>query len=366
MASPRNNDLAIERYTGETHSRGPSRIDVLENRIVATERSTTALLDRALKIKEDVITNLNYTHGTWQEERNARVSLQEHVKTITDAVRKLGNDIQDLHAQIRSRDGTVEGSQNAVRNLEMAHVAGVTDLKGRVVRCDTNISRLATDLKTCYEQLRSLNSEQTTTNSKLADKFNVQDQKISQLAAKIDKLVGEQTMQLRRVEGDSTHQLSSLEANTRQLIQETRSQVNTYKSMEAGERDKLEARLMALIERSNHDRDSRVDTWQKRAEEAINNLQKRVIKIEEDSSRDKERQQLLVQQLENKIQSSVQSQIRQHKEEMAKLKREVRDGFIALREAIDHMKQVLDGKRKLLEEQLRKEIGQIRKMVVLI
>jgi hypothetical protein len=48
---------------------------------------------RAYKIKEDIIDNLNITHGTWQEEKRNRQLLQEHIRTITDVVRKLSRDI---------------------------------------------------------------------------------------------------------------------------------------------------------------------------------------------------------------------------------------------------------------------------------
>ena len=71
-----------------------SRMDVLEDRVMQQEKATHHLIDRAYKIKEDIIENLNYTHGTWQDEKHARELLQEHIRTITDVVRKLGRDIQ--------------------------------------------------------------------------------------------------------------------------------------------------------------------------------------------------------------------------------------------------------------------------------
>lgn len=58
--------------------------------------------------------------------------------------------------------------------------------------------------------------------------------------------------------------------------------------------------------------------------------------------------------------------IRNQQEEFSKLKREVREGFSTVHESISNMKTVMEGKRKILEDQLRKEISQIRKMVVLV
>lgn len=58
--------------------------------------------------------------------------------------------------------------------------------------------------------------------------------------------------------------------------------------------------------------------------------------------------------------------IRNQHEEFSKLKSECREGFSTVHESISNMKTVMDGKRKILEDQLRKEISQIRKMVVLV
>ena len=58
--------------------------------------------------------------------------------------------------------------------------------------------------------------------------------------------------------------------------------------------------------------------------------------------------------------------IRGQHEDINKLKRDTRDGFSTVHESISNMKTVMEGKRKLLEDQLRKEISQIRKMVVLV
>lgn len=52
-----------------------------------------ALIDRAFKIKEEVVESPNYTQGTWNEEKQARGLLQEHIRTITSVVNKLNSDI---------------------------------------------------------------------------------------------------------------------------------------------------------------------------------------------------------------------------------------------------------------------------------
>ena len=73
-----------------------------------------------------------------------------------------------------------------------------------------------------------------------------------------------------------------------------------------------------------------------------------------------------LQNLEQKIFAAFGHQDKKITQDVSRLKKECREGFSTVHESITNMKQVMDGKRKLLEEQLRKEIGQIRKMVVLI
>ena len=51
---------------------------------------------------------------------------------------------------------------------------------------------------------------------------------------------------------------------------------------------------------------------------------------------------------------------------MQRVKQEYRDGFLASHDNIVEAKDVLESKRLLLEEQLRKEISQLRKMIVLM
>lgn len=52
-----------------------------------------------------------------------------------------------------------DNTNSAIKNLEVSHVAGITDLRGRVGRCDGAIAKLAGDVKTCFHSIKSLNSQ---------------------------------------------------------------------------------------------------------------------------------------------------------------------------------------------------------------
>ena len=66
-----------------------------------------------------------------------------------------------------TKEHAYSGTRSAVTNLEMHHVAGLTDLRGRVVRCDAAITQLSADLRLCIDSVRSLGQEQTMQNAKV-------------------------------------------------------------------------------------------------------------------------------------------------------------------------------------------------------
>ena len=70
--------------------------------------------------------------------------------------------------------------------------------------------------------------------------------------------------------------------------------------------------------------------------------------------------------MESLFENILRDKLRSQDDQVQKLKRECREGLSTLHDSLGHMKAVTDGKRQILEEQLKKEIGMIRKMVVLI
>lgn len=70
--------------------------------------------------------------------------------------------------------------------------------------------------------------------------------------------------------------------------------------------------------------------------------------------------------MEKRINAMVTSSIEQQWEKFKGFKNECRQGFLSVHESITNSKSVLEGKLTLSEEQLRKEIGHIKKMVILV
>lgn len=58
------------------------------------EQTLATLLDKAYRIKEDVINSLHATKGSVLMEASARKLLENHIQIITSIVKQLSKDIQ--------------------------------------------------------------------------------------------------------------------------------------------------------------------------------------------------------------------------------------------------------------------------------
>ncbi|KAL4227871.1 hypothetical protein ACF0H5_013309 [Mactra antiquata] len=347
-------------------SRNPSRLDILEERIAQQEKNSQHLIERAFKTKEDVIESLNFTHGTWQEEQHARSMLQEHVRTITAVVNRLNSDISGLEESIRSRDSATVGTNTAVKNLEVHHVATLTDLRGRIVRCDTSISKLSQELRQCFDAVKQVGQSHQDNQNRLMDRIHELESKIVAISGNADRNASEQRLKLQHLENDYGQQMAQLDSRTRQVIDDLKNNISTYQNHADVEREKLEGKLFAAIEDQAQVRDELVGKIQQKLDETQYVMEQKVRKLEDMIAAESEKLTEVQQHIENKVITRLDAALRQQHDEISKVKRDTRDGFSTVHESISNMKTVMEGKRKLLEDQLRKEISQIRKMVVLV
>jgi peptidoglycan hydrolase CwlO-like protein len=85
---------------------------------------------------------------------------------------------QILEEQLRNRDVVHQGANTAVKNLEIHHIAGQTDLRGRVARCDASLSRLSADIKACNDNIKTLALQVTDNTNRIYDRFQSFEQKV--------------------------------------------------------------------------------------------------------------------------------------------------------------------------------------------
>lgn len=89
--------------------------------------------------------------------------------------------LQAIEESIKSRDNAHVGTNAAVKNLEVHHVASLTDLRGRIVRCDTAIGKLSGDVRSCFDSIRQLNQQQQEMANRIMDRMHGLEQQVWKL-----------------------------------------------------------------------------------------------------------------------------------------------------------------------------------------
>lgn len=69
--------------------------------------------------------------------------------------------------------------------------------------------------------------------------------------------------------------------------------------------------------------------------------------------------------IENTVLSKLEDYSRYHQAELQTAKNEFREGFTSVHDSISNAKRVVEGKLKLQEDKLKKDVNQVRKLVVL-
>ncbi|XP_050402586.1 protein FAM81A [Patella vulgata] len=343
-----------------------NHLDALEDRISQQEVNTQGLLQRTMKIKEDVIDSLNFTHGTWNDEKHARTLLQEHIRSITAVVNRLNHDISAIEDSLRLRDGATIGQNNALKNLEVHHVGALSDVRGRIVRCDTSIGRLGIEVKTCVQSIRTISHQQQELANRMSERMNGIETQIAAVVQHIERIAGESRVKIQHVEGDTSNYLTMLDAKTRHMIEDLQNSLTTMQAMTETERERMEDRIIALIEQYGGS-STDLERIERKIDDNYHFLDMRILKLEDRPIQENSTQIIDIQNnVEASVLKKMDARILMNTEDIARLKRECREGFVVIQESITNAKLVNDGKRKILEEQLRKEIGHLRKMVVLV
>lgn len=141
----------------------------------------TILSDRAMRIKEDVIDNLNLTHSTWQGEKKQRELLQDHIRSITELVKKLDRDIKVLQDQTRVKDSYLANTGTAIKTIELQQATVITDIRGRIARCDAAIAKLVSEQMTLQDGLKQTGARHQDAYQRLQEKIQTLEIKVREI-----------------------------------------------------------------------------------------------------------------------------------------------------------------------------------------
>lgn len=332
-----------------------SRMDFLEDRLMYQEKTTRSLIERALRAKEDIVESLDYAQMSWQGEKKARTLLQEHIRTITSVVKRLSREIEVLEDEIRSKESTLEGNKTAFKNLELHHVAGVTDLRGRVARCDHAIERLVADVRSCAEAINELRQKQEYSSKTTHDKIQNLQSAVNELTLKFEKFIGEQSTNIQRVKGEADEQVTRLDSKTKSVVEDLRGTISSSRQWTESEYSKLARDFQERIERLEGMMFERQNKLENRVEIYLSKIEKL---FEEEKGK-------YYNIWEVRLKETKSAQDRTLSNTAASMRQEYKQGFNTIHESVTSLQKVFDAKLKLAEDNLQKSINNVLRMVVL-
>ncbi|XP_020902165.1 protein FAM81A [Exaiptasia diaphana] len=332
-----------------------SRMDFLEDRMIHQEKTTRSLIDRALRVKEDIEESLGYAQMNWQGEKKARALLQEHIRTITSVVKRLSREIEVIEDELRSKESKLEGNSTAFKNLELHHVAGVTDLRGRVARCDHAIERLIADVRTCVEAINELRQKQDLHVKNTNEKFHNLQTDINELTLKFEKYSAEYSTNIQKMKGDADEQVTRLDSKTKSVVEDLRGSITSSRQWTESEYYKITKDFHERLERMEGILSQRQSKLENKVELYLSKIEK-LLEEEKDKYYNIWEVRLKeTKSLQDKALGSTSSSMR----------REYKQGFHTVHESVKSLQNVFEAKLKLVEENLQKSINNVLRMVVL-
>ncbi|XP_053509980.1 protein FAM81B [Ictalurus furcatus] len=326
------------------------------------EQTLATLLEKAFRIKEDVVSSLHATQGSVLMEASARKLLENHIHIITNIVKHLSKDIQVLEAQIVQRDSIASGTTFAVQSLDHKNLAVVGDLRGRVARCDATIAKLSADVAARGQEILTLQQEVTEMHSVIELRLRDLELKISESLGRLETSQSEQIVSqknttrdiqrdIQQLEIRTSHGLRKLEEEAARIRKWTEEQLSNTAQTQTQNRQQLHALLQ--------DRMVEVEEKLKAQVDLISTQLGRVEKqLEKERSVDRAKQ------TESKMNTRIQSLENSFQAELEQMRREYQSGFQLVHDAIASLRHIGDTKAKLDKGELKKDIRQIRRMVV--
>ncbi|XP_067827591.1 protein FAM81A-like [Heptranchias perlo] len=337
------------------------QVGQLESHITHPEKTMNASMDQTWYIKDAIDSNSRALQSRGEEEYGARQLLEEHIRYITVIVKQLNKDIEVLQEQIRTQDNASHGTNSVVKSLEMRHLNGIGDLRGRVARCDASIARLSADLMTIYKGIQNLSEEQQRAKVTLEAKIKDVEGQISQLLKRIEESIREQEGKIKLTKGQSSEQPHLLDVRMKSITEAMKGQVLSNCSRLERELARKEQELLYQIELLSLAIKDKTESSETRMEERFNQLSMKFDKINVIQKMNLEFYN--VKHIEEKLNVLIVKREKKIWNEIEDIKAKTNVGFSAIYESIGSLRQILEAKMKLDKDQLQKQILQAKQMM---
>lgn len=320
---------------------------------------TQALIQRAISNKDSMIANLQQQQGLdW--EQHTRELLEQHIRAIVAVVQRLGLDIEALEAELQGRDLAVVGTNKAVNKLEVHHVTMLQDLRGRIVRCDAAIGKHTKDLMYVLDELKRLEGQQYGSREKILNDIHRLEAEVMSMTGELERQTGEQRSELNHFRTDALHRLNTIEDKNQANMLQVRDMIEGNRSALNGYIDRLDSKFTGMINKATEGWSNMMSQIDQRIADGIYAIDARVVKVENAMAQDRARLKDLEKNITYNVMAALKENLAFQDEQLHKAKDEFREGFTEIQDSLHNMKRVVEGRRQLLGNHLRREIGKVK------
>lgn len=318
-----------------------------------------ALLQQAQANKESMMSYLARQQSDWDDQ--TRDLLTQHIKYMVAIIQRLNTDVEGLEAEIRGRDIAVIGTNRAVNKIEVHHVTMLQDLRSRIVRCDTAIAKHTKDIMYLMEELRRLEDQLHGSREKTMSDIHRLEAEVIAMTSELERQNGEQRGELNHLKSEMKHRLGMLEDQQRKHMLEYQEMMDNNKAHMDHMLEKMDHKFQSMIDKATSGWSSLMEQVDAKIDQNMMSILSRIKRAEDGMGRDRASLKELQKSIENQVMATIHETIDYNNAELVKAKMEFRNGFTELQESLSNMKRVVEGKRKILANQLKKEIGQVKK-----
>nr|XP_048280342.1 protein FAM81B isoform X1 [Myodes glareolus] len=334
----------------------------LEDRLNNQERTIAFLLEQAFRIKEDISTCLQGAKGFRKEESLARKLLESHIQTITSIVKKLNQNIEILEDQIRIRDQVATGTNFAVQDLNIKHLQGVGDLRGRVARCDSSIVKLSGDIQLIRHECRQVEKSLQELFSALETVSKNLDVKVMQLLGKIEASTSEHTSNLKMVQGDYRHEMNLLEFKFNSLS------TNVYEEIENNQKWTENQFIKYRKDHLGHINEC-LKVVQEKLEKSETKTEEKMLHLSSNlenyiNSQKQEAEVNKIKLIENKLSKRMNQMEKRIWGELERMQSDYQSGFKSIHDSLSSLQQILKTKMDLEKYKVQKDLKKLQRKIV--
>ncbi|CAF1137877.1 unnamed protein product [Rotaria sordida] len=289
----------------------------------------------------------------------------DQVQVLSAVCKKLNNDIESLANQTSIRESAIAkldaNQQTYDEQLRQLNI----DIQLKLSKTDTIIQKLQSDVEQISHGLRDIIQTQQDTNRSNVQRYQELKVEITTLSQRLDRIYSEQQVVLRTFETDTARALSTADSRSRAFVDELRNQIFQSKTQEDTERERQEQKINQKLDdiKRSLDKYERLD---KKIDDAIHQFERKTASLEDhyrraisDLTRNNESvEQTVYKRFDDKYQKTMAN--------LEKVKKEMRTCFESLEGSVKTLQRITDGRIKVTEDKLDKEIEKLRSMIVLI